>query len=138
MAAGRAPTVFVLSYVDDERELYGTALWAAGFFVTAFVDPLRALEQAFLHPPDAFLARLMQPGQPIDSIELTRRLRSDTRTHRVGIVILTSHVDPASRTAALAAGCDEYLLLPALPCDVVDAVKRLTTRSGPVPVRSTA
>jgi DNA-binding response OmpR family regulator len=138
MTADPAPTVFVLSYIDDERELYGTALWAAGFLVTAFVDPMTALEQAFLDPPDAFLARLMQPGQPIDSIELTRRLRSDTRTNRLGIVILTSHIDPAYRAAALEAGCDEYLLLPALPCDVVDAVKRLTTRSGPVPVQRTA
>ena len=134
----RTPTAFVLSYVDDERELYGTALWAAGFRVTAFVDPQLALEQALLSPPDAVLARLLQPGQPIDSVELTRRLRSDERTNQLGIVILTSHVDSTYRSAALEAGCDEYLLLPALPCEVVEAIKRAAARTRQTHVQKTA
>lgn len=50
MAAASARSAFLLSYVDDEREMYGAALWAAGFLVTVFLDPLLALEQAFVEP----------------------------------------------------------------------------------------
>jgi CheY-like chemotaxis protein len=138
MAASSAPTAFLLSYVEDERDMYGTALWAAGFLVTVFLDPLRALQEAFLHHPDVFVARLLQPGQAIDGIELTRRLRSDERTHRLGIVIITSHSEPAYRDAALGAGCDEYLLLPALPRDVVAASQRAVARRGPAQIQQTA
>ena len=138
MVASSAPTAFLLSYVEDEREMYGTALWAAGFLVTVFLDPLLALEQAFLNNPDVFVARLLQPGQPIDGIELTRRLRSYERTQRLGVVIITSHIEPSYRDAALCAGCDEYLLLPALPCDVVAAVQRAVTRRRPVTIQRTA
>jgi CheY-like chemotaxis protein len=139
MAASSAPTVFLLSYVEDEREMYGTTLWAAGFLVTVFLDPLIALERAFLDHPDVFVTRLLQPGQPIDGIELTRRLRSDRRTaERLGVVIITSHIEPTYRDAALGAGCDEYLLLPALPCDVVAAVQRAVARRGTLPIQRTA
>ena len=42
MAASSAPTAFLLSYVEDEREMYGAALWAARFLVTVFLHPLIA------------------------------------------------------------------------------------------------
>src|SRR5439155_20033999 len=111
---------------------------AAGFLRPAIPHPLLAREQAFLQHPGVVVPRLLQPGQPIDGIELTRRLRSDERTQRLGVVIITSHIEPSYRDAALCAGCDEYLLLPALPCDVVAAVQRAVTRRGAVPIQRTA
>jgi CheY-like chemotaxis protein len=130
MAAASGRSAFLLSYVEDEREMYGAALWAAGFLVTVFLDPLLALEQALSSHPDVLVARVLQPGQAIDGIELTRRLRSDRRTERLGVVLITSHIEPAYRDAALGAGCDEFLLLPALPSDVVAASHRAATRRG--------
>jgi len=38
MAASSARSAFLLSYVEDEREMYGGALWAARFLVTVFLD----------------------------------------------------------------------------------------------------
>ena len=72
MAASSARSAFLLSSVEDEREMYGGALWAARFLVTVFLDPLLALEQALLRHPDVLVARLLQPGQAMDGIELTR------------------------------------------------------------------
>ena len=56
MAVSSAHTAFLLSYVEDEREMNGAALWAAGFLVTEFLDPLLALEQAVLRHPDGLVA----------------------------------------------------------------------------------
>ena len=38
-----APLAFLVSYVEDEREMYGEALKLAGFEVRTFADPSQAL-----------------------------------------------------------------------------------------------
>jgi CheY-like chemotaxis protein len=123
MAVG--PSVLLLTYVEDERELYGDALREAGFDVTLCSDPLCVLDEIIKKQPVALVTRILQPGFDIDGVELTRRIRQDNRTKHIRVVVVTSLVEPRFRRAAIEAGCDAFLPLPVLPDDVVGTVRRL-------------
>jgi CheY-like chemotaxis protein len=69
----RRPRVLLMSYVEEERIFYGTALGAEGFGVRVFADPLRALNAAIASRPDIVVARIVQPGSVVDGVELTRQ-----------------------------------------------------------------
>jgi len=119
-----------VTYNDDERTLYGDALEQAGFNVIRLSDPHEALRLATSQPPAATVTRILQPGYAMDGIELTRAIKTSPPTAAVPVIVITSLLQPESRVAALAAGCDEYLLLPVLPDELVEAVQRVVGRSG--------
>jgi CheY-like chemotaxis protein len=120
--------IYLVTYNDDERQLYGDALENAGFIVIRLSDPHEAFRFATSQPPAAMVTRILQPGYSMDGIELTRAIKSNPLTASVPVIIITSLLQPEHRVAALAAGCDEYLLLPVLPDELVAAVKRVVGR----------
>ena len=58
------------------------------------------------HPPDLVILDLHAAGDPVG---LARTLKSDTITHAIPIVGFYSHVEGATRAAALAAGIDHVM-----------------------------
>ena len=121
-------TVLLVTYNDDERQLYGDALEHAGFSVSRLSDPHEALRLATSQPPAAIVTRILQPSYSMDGIELTRAIKGHASTASVPVIIITSLLQPEHRVAAIAAGCDDYLLLPVLPDELVAAVKRVVRR----------
>jgi len=61
----------------------------------------------------------------IDGIELMRRLRTDARTNRTPIIVLTACVQPTDLVRAKTAGCDVFLPKPCLPDDLLRAIRRV-------------
>ena len=121
-------TVLLVTYNDDERQVYGDALEQAGFTAIRLSDPHEALRVATAQQPAAVVTRLLQPGYSMGGIELTQAIKSNPSTASVPVIVITSLVDREHRVAAFAGGCDEYLLLPVLPNDLVSVVKRLVGR----------
>jgi CheY-like chemotaxis protein len=101
-------TVLLVTYNDDERQLYGDALEQAGFSVNRLSDPHEVLRLATSQPPAAIVTRILQPGYSMDGIELTRAIKSNPPTASVPVIVITSLLLPEHRVAAFAAGCDEY------------------------------
>ena len=126
--ASHQHSVLLVTYNDDERQLYGDALEQAGFSVTRLSDPHETLRLATSQAPAAIVTRILQPGYAMDGIELTRAIRGNESTASVPVIIITSLLQPEHRVAAVAAGCDEYLLLPVLPDELVAVVKRVVRR----------
>ena len=108
----------LLTYNADERELYGDAS-------STPCEPLKAVKS-----PAALITRILQPGPGIDGIDLTHLIKSSPATASIAIIITTSFPQAEYREAARAAGCDEYLLLPVLPDELVAVMNRVTERRG--------
>jgi DNA-binding response OmpR family regulator len=101
-----------LLVVDDDpftARLLEIELRAAGFEVRAG-NGVGALELVHERVPDLILADVMMPI--MDGFELTRRLRSDQRTARVKVILLTALGFRAGRTRGLDVGADEYVVKP--------------------------
>ena len=108
------PLVLLVEDDRDGRILFAEWLQQSGFRVEQAHNGLQALERAFDLLPDAIMTDLNIPG--IDGYELTRRLKTDTRTQHIPVLAVTGYApftqDPSR---AERAGCDVVLPKPCLP-----------------------
>ena len=116
------PLVLVVDDYDDAREMYAESLLVCGFRVAEAADGLRAIELAQQLAPDVILMDLSLPG--IDGWEATRRIRADARTMHIPIVALTGHAMSTALDRARQAGCDRFVVKPALPDEVIAEVRQ--------------
>lgn len=102
--------VLVAEDHEDSRHLLRTLLERRGLLVVEAADGFEALDAAERERPDLIL---MDGGLPLlDGIAATRLLRGRPSLAAVPIVFLSGHAAPGAQTAALDAGCDEYVVKP--------------------------
>ena len=108
--AASGAKVLVAEDHEDTRELLRTILERRGLTVFEAADGVEALDAAERERPDLIL---MDGSLPLlDGFAATRRLRGLPELSAVPIVFLSGHAGPQYRTAALDAGCDEYVVKP--------------------------
>jgi len=99
--------------VDDEPdlvELIEHHLRREHYEVATAGDGETALAEARRRLPDLVLLDLMLPG--IDGLEVCRRLRSDSRTKHIPIVMLTAKGEESDAVIGLSQGADDYVRKP--------------------------
>jgi diguanylate cyclase (GGDEF)-like protein len=99
--------------VDDDpfiARLLEIELRAAGYEVRTAHDGGQALELARERCPELVLADVMMPN--MDGFELTRRLRQDSRTARVSVIMLTARGLSADKLEGFSVGADDYIVKP--------------------------
>ncbi len=118
--------------VEDEpaiRELVAVNLRYSGYEVqqAAQCSVARQLIENTL--PDLILLDWMLPDAP--GIELAKRLRSDTRTKDVPIIMLTARAEESDKLSGFEAGADDYLTKPFSPRELLARIKALLRRHVP-------
>jgi diguanylate cyclase (GGDEF)-like protein len=116
--------------VDDDRDICRSIeviLRLEGYDVRVANEGEGALEQAARVQPDLVLLDMMMPG--IDGYEVTKRLRHDPRTATASIIMLTARALPADKVLGLTAGCDDYIVKPFDPSELVARVQSALRRS---------
>src|SRR5689334_5908300 len=99
--------------VDDERDLLDLItynLGRNGYTVLPAFDGLSALEIARREIPDLILLDLMMPG--LDGTEVARRLKADSRTAAIPIIMLTARGEETDVVVGLTLGADDYVTKP--------------------------
>jgi len=93
---------------DDEfsRDMLVRRLERHGFEMIAAADGREALRCARQHRPDLILMDLDMPV--MDGLAAMRALKTDPRTFRIPVIVLTAHAAPEDVAAAVAAGCHCY------------------------------
>ena len=122
----RPATGASLLVVDDDpfiARLLEIELEAAGFEVRTAGNGVDALERVHERLPDLVLADVMMPI--MDGFELTRRLRSDQRTLRVKVILLTALGFRAGRTRGMDVGADEYVVKPFEVPELIERIREL-------------
>ncbi len=95
----------------------------AGFEVTVETDGRRTLDAALDDVPDILILDVMLPE--LDGYEVLRQLRSDRRTDKLPVVMLTAKGQQEDRETALACGADLFITKPFANAEVIAAVKKL-------------
>lgn len=122
------PLVLVVDDYQDALEMYAEGLRVSGYRVVEARTGLEAVARARELEPAVILMDLSLPG--IDGWEATRQLKADPATHHIPVVAITGHASPEASGLARAAGCDAFVLKPALPDEVVREVRRLLRRAS--------
>jgi DNA-binding response OmpR family regulator len=78
---------------------------------------------------DALVLDLMLPDG--DGLDFTRELRSQPRTRRLPLLMLTARGEPMDRIVGLEIGADDYLPKPFEPRELLARVKALLRRAAP-------
>ena len=119
----RSPGVLIVDDTPDVRETYAEFFSAAGCRVATASDGEAGIAAARHYKPDVIVMDLSMPR--LDGITAIRRLKSDTRTRRVPVILLTGYPHKAIEQGALEAGADAFLTKPCLPEDIAAQVRRL-------------
>ena len=118
--------------VDDEsaiREMIRFALGKSGMTVRCAAGGQEALEKITEQPPDILLLDWMMPN--MSGPQLTRRLRKDSLTKVIPIIMLTAKVSEDDKVTGLNAGADDFIIKPFSPRELVARINAVLRRSGP-------
>src|SRR5437763_7177336 len=121
-------TILVIDDEKDLLELVRYNLEKEGYDVICASDGETGLDIAMRHKPALIMLDLMMPGK--DGLQVCRELRTDHRTNRVPIIMLTAKATEADRVVGLELGADDYITKPFSPRELVARVKAVLRRSG--------
>jgi len=118
--------------VDDEasiRNMIRFALEKSNMVVQTAANAHEALIRIGEQRPDIILLDWMMPG--ISGLEMTRRLRKDSFTQDIPIIMLTAKVSEDDKVAGLDAGTDDYITKPFSPRELLARIQAVMRRSSP-------
>ncbi|MGA2916172.1 MAG: response regulator [Sedimentisphaerales bacterium] len=116
--------------VDDEEdvlELLRFNLEKNGYKIDAAVSGEEALTKARGKLPDLIILDLMLPG--IDGLEVCKRLKGDTKTVNIPVIMLTAKSEEADIITGLELGAQDYITKPFSPKVLVARVRRILQRN---------
>lgn len=121
-----------LLLIDDDSRLTGMVgdyLRGHGFEVDTAATLAEGRHSLKQEGYDALVLDLMLPDG--DGLELTRELRSQPKTRRLPLLMLTARGEPTDRIVGLEIGADDYLPKPFEPRELLARVKALLRRAAP-------
>ncbi|MDR3304723.1 MAG: response regulator transcription factor [Clostridiales Family XIII bacterium] len=119
--------IYILEDDDDIRELVRYALDSADFEAVGFPDP-ESFEDALREGrPDLLILDIMLPGK--DGITLLRELKSEERTRRLPVILLTAKTSEYDRIIGLDSGADDYVAKPFSVMELISRVRAVLRRT---------
>ena len=120
--------------VDDEPVLVETIAYnleQAGYQVITAADGSSALEAARREMPDLILLDIMLPE--MDGLEVCRKLRIESETATMPIMMLTAKGDEIDKVVGLEVGADDYVTKPFGRRELLARVRALLRRADRQP-----
>jgi two-component system cell cycle response regulator len=112
--------------VDDEptsRKLLAGILPKDKYEILKANNGKEALKKAVENHPDVILLDIIMPG--LDGIEVTRRLKADSSTKNIPVILVTCLDGMENKLTGLDAGAEEYLAKPINPVELRARVKSM-------------
>ncbi|MDR2431592.1 MAG: response regulator, partial [Candidatus Margulisbacteria bacterium] len=129
------PLVAVLDDEPDIRELLALNLKKSGFEVKEFADAKTFFRYLAAALPDVLVLDLMLPD--MDGLEICKRLRGQSRTARLPVVMLTARAEETDKIIGLELGADDYMAKPFSPKELAARIKVLLRRQTVPPEHKT-
>ena len=118
--------------VDDEEdllELIRYNLSKEGYRVTCVETGEEVLQHAARERTDLIVLDLMLPG--VDGLEVCRRLKSNTSTRHIPVVMLTAKSEEVDLVTGLEVGADDYITKPLSPRVLLARIRAVLRRQSP-------
>lgn len=123
------PTILAVEDEPAILELLRVNLVDAGYTVRGAADAETAQTMLKDELPDLVLLDWMLPGQ--SGLALAKRLRADSRTRELPIIMVTARSDEADKIAGLEAWVDDYVTKPFSPRELKARIKSVLRRRAP-------
>ncbi|QOV91951.1 response regulator [Humisphaera borealis] len=140
-APGARKTKKRILVVDDEKdlvEMIAYNLRRNGYDALVAETGTDAIDIAMRETPDLIILDLMLPG--IDGTEVARRLKGDSRTQFIPIIMLTAKAEETDVVVGLTLGADDYVTKPfsmkILLARLTTVLRRVEQGTGSTPMES--
>jgi DNA-binding response OmpR family regulator len=114
--------------VDDQvevRELVQVTLEIGDYQIFSAENGRQAVDVARAEHPDIILMDIMMPGSEVDGLEACRRLKSDSATADITIVMLSAKGQESDIMAGREAGANDYFTKPFSPIALIEKVEQV-------------
>lgn len=115
------PKVLIIEDDIVIQELISFNLKREGFEVLLAADGLTGLDTARSANPDIIILDLMLPV--LDGYEVCKALRSNHRTTRMPIIILSARNEVTDKVIGLELGADDYMIKPFSPKELIARIR---------------
>jgi two-component system phosphate regulon response regulator PhoB len=118
--------------VEDEpaiQELLAFNIVQCGFRAIKAQDATTAFAHINRALPDLILLDWMLPGA--SGVEIARKLRADSRTRDIPIIMLTARTDERDKILGLESGADDYITKPFSPRELMARIRAVLRRRAP-------
>lgn len=123
-----ANSILVVEDEPDIRELLRFTLHRAQFRVNPVADAEEAMRVLEGPLPSLAVIDWMLPG--MSGIELSKRIREDSVTQDLPIIILTARSEETDKLQGFGHGVDDYITKPFSPRELVARIRALLRRAG--------
>ena len=117
--------------VEDERSIADALAYSLkkdGFEVLTSTDGQDGLRRAQVVIPDLIVLDLMLPV--LDGLEVCKRLRADSRTQGIRILMLTAKSEEVDEIVGFSLGADDYVTKPFKIKPLISRIKALLRRDA--------
>jgi DNA-binding response OmpR family regulator len=121
--------VLLIEDFDDARDMYAEYLTFSGLRVAGAADALTGLKLAEELRPDVILMDAALPG--LSGWDAIKRLKANSATRHIPVLMLTGHVLGDAKERALAVGAAGFIAKPCLPDELTRRI--LATIRGELP-----
>jgi two-component system phosphate regulon response regulator PhoB len=118
--------VLVIEDEEDILELVTYNLEKEGFSVTGVLSGEEGLSKALSDLPELVVLDLMLPG--MDGLDVCRRLKQDSKTRSIPVVMISAKGEEADIVSGLELGADDYVTKPFSPKILVARIKAVLRR----------
>src|ERR1044071_3606419 len=132
----RVRSIIIVEDDEDIADSIRYNLEREGFRTRVAVTGEDALKLILNGPPDLVLLDLNLPG--MNGFEICRRLRAESTTAKVPILMLTARADETDKVLGLNMGADDYITKPFGMRELVARVNAALRRSGELEVERPA
>ena len=113
--------VLMIEDHENNRRILRDLLTSKGYDVIEAVDGLDGVSAARTFRPDLIIMDIQLPG--IDGYEATRRIKANSETKKIPIIVVTSYALSGDDVKAFEAGCDAYVAKPFSPRDILSKIR---------------
>ncbi len=124
----------LIMVVEDEEDIVKLItfhLKKEGYRVVSAASGTEALKIAFEEPPDLFILDIMLPG--LDGLEVCRKLRNNSLTSKVPVIILSARKEELDKVLGLELGADDYMVKPFSVRELIARVRAHLRRVEQIP-----
>lgn len=113
--------ILIIEDHEDNRRILRDLLMSKGYDVIEADDGVNGVNTATAVRPDLILMDIQLPG--IDGHEATRRIKANSETRKIPIIVVTSYALSGDELKAFEAGCDAYVPKPFSPRELLAKIR---------------